>query len=130
MLQSVKNDIRRLVEKSGKVYVSSVDEAGYPNTKAMFAREHDGMKIHYMSTNCSSLRVSQFRKNPKACIYYCNERFFKGLMFTGTMEVCTDRETRERIWRRGMKYIILREWMMRITVSCVLQRRRVIIIII
>ena len=25
MLQSVKNDIRRLVEKSGKVYVSSVD---------------------------------------------------------------------------------------------------------
>ena len=101
MLQSVKNDIRRLVEKSGKVYVSSVDEAGYPNTKAMFAREHDGMKIHYMSTNCSSLRVSQFRKNPKACIYYCNERFFKGLMFTGTMEVCTDRETRERIWRRG-----------------------------
>lgn len=97
----IKNDICRLVEKSGKVYVSSVDEDGCPNTKAMFARDNDGMKVHYMSTNCSSLRVSQFRKNPKACIYYCNERFFKGLMFTGTMEVCTDREIRERIWRRG-----------------------------
>ena len=30
----------------------------------------------------------------------------------------------------NIKYIILRGWMMRITVSCVLQRRRVIIIII
>ena len=92
----------RLVKKSQKTFVGSVDDEGYPNVKVMFSpREHDGIKEFYFSTNSSSLRVSQFLKNPKASIYFYDGRFFRGLMLRGKMEVLHDKETKERIWREG-----------------------------
>ena len=89
-----------LVEKSSEALVGSVDDDGYPNIKAMFSpRERQGIKEFYFTTNSSSLRVSQFSKNPKASIYYYGGG--RGLMLTGTMEVLHDREAKERIWREG-----------------------------
>ncbi len=85
------------------VYVSSVDSEGYPNTKAMFSLERDGLEVHYFSSNLSSERVSQFKANPKACIYYCDESRFNALMLIGTMEICTDRYHKERLWRNGFE---------------------------
>ena len=47
------------------------------------------------------MRVSQYRKDPKACIYFCDRRFFRGVMLTGTMEVLEDAEYKEMIWQEG-----------------------------
>ena len=47
------------------------------------------------------MRVSQYKANPRACIYFCDRRFFRGVMLTGTMEVLEDRKTKEMIWREG-----------------------------
>ncbi len=103
MNEKMKKGIRSLIEKAKHVYVSSVDEKGYPNTKAMHSLERDGLAVHYFSTNLSSRRTAQFRLNPKACIYYCNESAYRGVMLIGTMEICTDSYHKERLWRTGFE---------------------------
>ena len=103
MNEQMKQAINLLVENAKNVYVSSVDENGYPNTKAMLSLQRDGLGIHYFSTNLSSKRAAQFKANPKACVYYCDEPAFHGLMLIGTMEVCTDTYHKELLWREGFE---------------------------
>jgi len=91
-----------VIERSGKAIIGSIDSDGYPNIKAMLKpREHDGVKTFYFTTNTSSMRVAQYRKNPKASIYFYDERFFKGVMLKGKMSVLTDAATKKRIWQDG-----------------------------
>lgn len=87
------------MERSKFVFVGSVDKAGGPVIKAMFAVDRDGFGVHYMSTNFSSRRVQQFLADPAACLYFCDEQHFQGLRLDGSMEVCTDRASRERLWK-------------------------------
>jgi general stress protein 26 len=47
--------------------------------------------------------VQQFLKNPKAAVYYCDEKQYKGALFTGTIEVCTDHDTKLLLWREGFE---------------------------
>jgi general stress protein 26 len=103
MTEQIKREINSLVENAKNVYVSSVDEIGYPNTKAMLSLQRDGLGVHYFSTNVSSKRASQFKLNPKACIYYCDEPAYHGLMLIGTMEVHTDAYHKELLWREGFE---------------------------
>ncbi len=97
----LKKEIASLVEEAKVFQISSVDEMGYPNTKAVLMLQHDGLVTHYISTNYSAKRTQQFLKNPKACIYFFDAAHFMGLMLVGTMEVCTDRYHREMLWRDG-----------------------------
>lgn len=101
-MRDVIKTIGNLIDKQKTAYISSVDENGYPNTKAMLApRKREGIKVFYFTTNTSSMRVSQYRNNPKACIYFCDRRFFRGVMLTGTMEVLEDNVYKEMIWEKG-----------------------------
>lgn len=94
--------IGNLIDKQGVAFISSVDADGFPNTKAMLPpRKREGIKRIYFTTNTSSMRVSQYRENPKACIYFCDRRFFRGVMLKGTMEVLEDSGSKEMIWREG-----------------------------
>jgi general stress protein 26 len=91
-----------LIKRSSKVLIGSLDADGFPNIKVMLApRERNGIKEFYFTTNTSSMRVAQFRMNPKASLYVYNERFYKGLMLKGTMEVILDQKVKDRIWRDG-----------------------------
>jgi len=47
------------------------------------------------------MRVEQFRENPKACIYFMEKRFFRGVQLIGTMQVLEDIESKEMIWLDG-----------------------------
>ena len=83
-------------------YISSVDNEGYPCTKAMLApRKREGITTLYFTTNTFSLRVAHYKANPKASIYFCDAEGFKGMMLRGTMEVLTDAKSKEMIWREG-----------------------------
>ena len=102
MADNIKPIINDLIEKLGTAFISSVDEDGFPNTKAMLTpRKRDGLKTFYFTTNTSSMRVSQYRKNNKACLYFCDANSFLGVMFKGTMEVLEDAKSKEMIWRDG-----------------------------
>lgn len=101
--EKMKNEIINLRKNSKTAFVASVDENGYPTIKAMLVLENESIKTHYFSTNYSSKRVKQFMANPKAAVYLCNAKKYKGLMFQGTMEVLTDREHKEMLWRDGFE---------------------------
>lgn len=91
-----------LIDKSSVSIISSVDRDGYPNTKAMLPpRIREGIKFFYFSTNASSMRVKQYMKNPKACIYFFDKKYLRGVMLKGTMEVLQDTKSKDMVWRDG-----------------------------
>ena len=50
--------IGNLIDKQSVSFISSVDEKGFPNTKAMLPpRKREGIKVFYFTTNTSSMRV-------------------------------------------------------------------------
>ncbi|MCL2590521.1 MAG: pyridoxamine 5'-phosphate oxidase family protein [Betaproteobacteria bacterium] len=94
--------IDELIDSQNVSIIGSVDQNGFPNIKAMFEpRKRDGIKTFWFTTNTSSMRVAQFRANPKACIYFFDHDTFRGVMLQGSMEVCEDVATKEMIWREG-----------------------------
>ncbi len=94
--------IGKLIDSQGVAFLSSLDEDGFPNTKAMLPpRKREGIRVFYFSTNTSSLRVSQYRANPKGCLYFCDRRFFRGVMLRGRVEVLTDDASKAMIWEEG-----------------------------
>jgi general stress protein 26 len=94
--------ISGLIDKASVSFIGSVDSEGVPNMKAMLPpRKREGIKHIYFTTNTSSMRVKQYKENPKASVYFCDQRFFRGVMLKGTMEVLEDTESKEMIWREG-----------------------------
>jgi Uncharacterized stress protein (general stress protein 26) len=101
-MKNAAETIGNLIDKQGVAFIGSVDGDGFPNVKAMLPpRKRDGIKQIYFSTNTSSKRVAQYRRNPKACVYFCDRRFFRGVMLSGRMEVLEDSAAKEMIWRDG-----------------------------
>lgn len=85
-------------------FIGSIDENGFPNIKAMLKpRQHNGLKEFYFSTNTSALRTRQYLRNPHASIYFYRKGLIKyeGVMLVGKMEVLTDQETKDKLWRKG-----------------------------
>ena len=98
------NAIERFVSRQKVSFVCSVDGDGFPNVKAMLKpRKRNGLKEFWFSTNTSSMRVRQYLENPKASIYFCHKGLirYEGVMLKGTMEILTDQETKDMIWRKG-----------------------------
>ena len=96
--------IERFIDKQSVAFISSIDEEGFPNTKAMLKpRKRSELKEFYFSTNTSSMRVKQFINESKACIYFYHKGLVKyeGVMLTGKMEVLTDQGSKNMIWKKG-----------------------------
>lgn len=96
MDNQVMDQVMDLVHGARTIVVNSVDDHGYPQAKQMFKLKHDGLKTFWFSTNTSSMRVQQFKNNPKASLYFVGAR--NGLMLVGEMEICRDRASREELW--------------------------------
>lgn len=100
MIVNLQETIGNLIDKQDVSLISSVDEDGYPNTKAMLPPvKREGIKTFYWHTNAPSMRIKQYRNNPKACIYFFDKRFFRGVMLKGTMEVLEDSKIKEELWK-------------------------------
>lgn len=86
MMRDAVQTIGHMIDKQGVSFISSVDADGFPNTKAMLPpRKREGIQTFYFTTNTSSMRVAQYREDPKACVYFCDKRFFRGVMLKGTI---------------------------------------------
>lgn len=91
-----------LADEEAVAFLGSVDAEGFPNIKAMLRPlQREGIRVFYLTTNTSSMRVAQFRANAKACLYFCNSAKFQGAMLRGTVEVLTDAASKAMIWREG-----------------------------
>ena len=94
--------VGNIIDKQKICYISSVDSDGFPNTKAMLKpRKRDGIKEIYFSTNTSSLKVRSFGVNPKACVYFCDSRFYRGVMLKGNVEVIEEQTVKDMLWETG-----------------------------
>lgn len=101
-MKDAEKTIGNLADKQSVAFIGTVDSEGFPAVRAMLApRRREGIRIFYFTTNTSSAHVSRYRADPKACIYFCDRRFFRGVALKGTMEVLEDSESRELIWREG-----------------------------
>ena len=101
-MKEVEKSIGKLIDHQKIAFIGSVDVDGYPNMKAMLTpRKREGIRTFYFTANTSSMRVSQFLKDNRSCLYFCDHRFFRGVMLKGTMEVLTDNEPKELIWEEG-----------------------------
>lgn len=102
MVKNPEQTIGNLIDKQSVSFIASVSEDGFPNMKAMLPpRKRTGIKEFWFTTNTSSMRVAQYRENPNASIYFCDKRFFRGVMLTGQMEVLEDADTKQMIWHEG-----------------------------
>ena len=102
MMRNAEQTLGNMIDKQGVSFISSVDSNGFPNTKAMLPpRKREGIKTFYFTTNTSSMRVSQYRADPKACIYFFDKRFFRGVMLTGKIKVLEDSASKKMIWQEG-----------------------------
>ncbi len=101
--------IEKFIDKQKVSFISSIDNENYPNMKAMLKpRKRNGLKEFYFSTNTSSMRVKQYQNNSNASIYFYHKGLIKhvGVMLKGKMEVLTDQETKNMIWKKEIPYSI------------------------
>lgn len=104
-----------LMASAEAVYVTTIDEAGLPQTRVMFNlrnREqfpslaelfqgHDDDLLIYLSTNTSSSKIDQMKTNPAVCAFYCKPKEFHSLMLSGRIEIIPEMEMKEAIWQDG-----------------------------
>lgn len=98
--------IKKFINKRKVAFVTSVDNDGIPNIKAMLPpRKKEGLNVFYFSTNTSSMRVKQYRENPKASIYFYRKGLirYEGVMLKGFMEVLEDENIKKELWKTGDK---------------------------
>lgn len=102
LMKDPEQTIGNLIDKQKVAFIASVDSDGFPNMKAMLPpRKREGIKVFYFTTNTSSVRVAQFRKDPKASLYFYDKRFFRGVMLKATAEVLEDAKSKEMVWEDG-----------------------------
>ncbi len=101
-MRDAEKTIGNLIDKQKVSFISSIDRDGFPNTKAMLPpRKREGIQVFYFTTNTSSMRVEQYRENPNACIYFCDKRFFRGVMLKGRVEVIEEDAVKRMIWQES-----------------------------
>jgi general stress protein 26 len=102
----------QLMETTWAVYVTTIDENGFPHTRAMdnwrsrerFPRLVDVFKSNdddfwiLLGTNTSSSKMTHLRKNPNVSVYYCEPKEFRGLALRGTAEIVTDTQLKREVW--------------------------------
>ena len=95
-----KKEIIEFISKQRTSIISSVDEEGYPATRALIEPVLiDGNDI-YFATYTSSRKVTHYHNNSKACVYFYEKgRAFKGVEIKGNMLVLTNQETKDKFWK-------------------------------
>ncbi|MDA8210414.1 MAG: pyridoxamine 5'-phosphate oxidase family protein [Clostridia bacterium] len=104
-----------LMEIAEAAILTTIDYAGFPQTRAMlnlrrkeqypglvevFAQHVEDFLI-YFTTNTSSSKMEQIKKNPNVSVYYSKPRDWRGLMLGGKIEIVTSQEIKESLWQEG-----------------------------
>ena len=104
-----------LMEIAGAAYLTTIDRDGFPQTRAMlnlrrneqfpglsklFDKHNDDFLV-YFTTNTSSSKIGQIKRNPRVSVYYCKPNEWRGLMLGGEIEIVKSREIKEAVWQEG-----------------------------
>ena len=109
-------EILGVIESTEIVYLSTIDENGYPSTRAMlnlrnkkqyphlipmYGKESNEFTI-YLTTNTSSAKIKEIENNSKAAVYFCNPESFMGTMLQGKIEIVTSKEFKHHGFAKGI----------------------------
>lgn len=103
----------RLMEEAEMACLTTVNEEGYPQSRAMlnlrnlknypdlkdFFVANGGDFTTYFTTNTSSKKLEQLLKNPKVSVYYCHPGSWRGLTLVGDIEVVNEIEIKKALWQ-------------------------------
>ena len=104
-----------LMETAGMVYLSTIDEAGFPDTRAMYNLRrkvqfpslahlfvgHEEDLLIYLGANTSSRKIRHIQANPRVAVYYCDSKLFHGLLLQGNAEPVEDPSIKAALWQPG-----------------------------
>ena len=102
----------RLVESAKAAILTTIDKNGFPQTRAMLNlrnkelwpklvplfKKHDDDFLLYFTSNTSSTKISDIKNNPAVSVYYYNPDEWRGVMFSGKMEIIEKAESKKIIW--------------------------------
>ncbi|MHA1902747.1 MAG: pyridoxamine 5'-phosphate oxidase family protein [Candidatus Thorarchaeota archaeon] len=105
----------QLMETAKAVFVTTIDKTGYPQTRAMFNLrnkeqwpkliplfgDHNEDFMALFTTNTSSTKIADIRRNSAVSVYYCNPDEWRGLMLGGNIEIVDDSELKKSLWHDG-----------------------------
>jgi general stress protein 26 len=104
-----------LMESLTIVNLSTIDENGFPSTRAMlnlrnkqsypnltelYALETNPLTV-FLTTNTSSQKCGEIEQNGKACLYFYDAHAFHGISLRGTVEIVKDNDLRRKAWQKG-----------------------------
>ncbi len=100
-----------LLNNSWPAYLTTIDEDGYPQTRAMFNLrnkerfphlksffEKEGDFTIIFSTNTSSTKIEDISRKSAASVYYCDPDTWRGVMFGGDIEIVKDDSIKKDLW--------------------------------
>jgi len=92
--------IAKLIDDQDVCFLSFIDQAGFPTTRTMLnPRKRQGIQEFYLTTNISSEKVTALLLNSKAGLYFYDRPLYRGVAFTGTVEVLNDQSIKNEVWR-------------------------------
>jgi len=114
MVAEIRAEALGLSMKERFVYVTTLDETGFPETRVMFnllktrgkALSSGPAKVpsefaSYLGTNTSSRKISHIRKDNRVCLYYSDNKGFYGCMVRGRVNEVSDPAVRKAIWAQS-----------------------------
>ncbi len=113
--QEIKKMCLNLLNTGWPAYLTTIDDEGFPQTRAMFNLrnkerfpklipifdEHSSDFMILFSTNTSSTKITDIRRNSAVSVYYCNPEKWHGVMFGGNIEIVQDSRLKKSIWHEG-----------------------------
>ncbi|MBQ4278932.1 MAG: pyridoxamine 5'-phosphate oxidase family protein [Rikenellaceae bacterium] len=99
-MEHIRKKAAALLARCDTAVLASVDEDGCPRPVPMVALRTEGVSTVWFSTEKDSVKVRQFRADPRAGVCF----YERGNMvtLTGTVEIRTDAATRSELWQPWM----------------------------
>ena len=113
--KDLKQECLNLMETAEAVYLSTIDENGFPQTRSMLnlrnteqfanlVKMYEGHKddfLVFLTTGNASSKIQQIKANTKVSVYFCKPNEFLGLMLGGKIEIVTDTAIKKSLWQDG-----------------------------
>lgn len=109
---AIKKACLKLIERADAAILTTVDNRGFPQTRAML-NLHNKKKYPslisfldpqndftlFFTTYTRSDKMERIRNNPKVSVYYCDAPIYHGLMLGGEIETITDSGIKKALWQ-------------------------------
>ena len=113
MNETLKQANLSLMASQDIAYLSSLDQDGFPQIRAMMnlrsqnlfpqlTSMHEGHQddfVTFLTTNMPSSKIKDLERNSKTSLYFCDTQGFHGLMLAGHVEIVLDKSVMDAFWQ-------------------------------